>query len=75
MEKLKKKQNANRYGTLRLANDQKIEGKWSSNQLVDRAIHTESNGERFEEFYRDGIAEGARKPLKRSGIYAQFYLT
>jgi len=55
------------YGTLRLANDEKIEGQWSTNRLIDRAIHTESNGERFEEFYRDGIAEGARKPLKRSG--------
>ena len=55
------------YGTLRLANNEKIEGQWSSNRLVDLAIHTESNGSRYEEFYRDGISEGTRKPLKRKG--------
>jgi len=55
------------YGILRLKNNEKIEGQWSTNRLVDRAIHTEANGERFEEFYRDGIAEGNRKPLHRTG--------
>jgi len=55
------------YGTLRLPNNEKIEGQWSTNRLIERAIHTEAAGDRFEEFYRDGIAEGARKPLKRTG--------
>ena len=55
------------YGTLRLPNNEKIEGQWSTNRLIERAIHTEAVGDRFEEFYRDGIAEGARKPLKRTG--------
>ena len=59
-----------RYGTLRLANNEKIEGEWLSNSLTAKAIHTEANGQRFEEHYRDGIAEGSRKPLKRTGNFS-----
>jgi len=54
------------FGTLKLANGEKIQGKWNNNRLTDKAIHTEANGDRYEEIYQAGISEG-RKKLKRNG--------
>ena len=52
---------------MRLPTGEKIEGLWNNNALTSTAIFTEANGDRFEEFYKDGLPEGARKPLKRKG--------
>ena len=55
------------YGTMTLANGEKIQGHWTNNLLNGMAIFTSANnGERFEEYYKDGIQED-RKPLKRKG--------
>jgi len=53
------------YGCMSLPNGEKIQGFWSNNILNGPAIFTETNGDRWEEVHKDGIVEGARKPLKR----------
>jgi len=64
------------FGTMTLPNRDKIQGQYVENSLRGMVIYTEANGDRFEEFYKEGgVPEGPRKPLKRKDADIQTLLS